>query len=437
MGKLRFYFSLLIAKLSYLFLKITKLSSGTAIIGWLVLKICPDFLTYINSTIKTAKINITGTNGKTTTSGLITHLVKANKKKVINNTSGANMLTGIVNALSIQTCPMFPAEYAIIETDEAFLEKVYDKLSGDFLLVTNLFEDQTDRFANPLYTKSLIQRGIDKQPDVQLILNADEPISAGLTSNKVPIYFSIENVFDENGNLIKNQNNKFSCPICQKDLTYSKNFYSQIGHYNCDCGYRHPEAKHKANITLYKTSSVIDLDNEKFEIPLVGLFNAYNALGAIVLAKELGLNNISEYVKSFKVAFGRSEKRNLYGHDTIIQLIKNPAGTNEILKTVDLDSNILIAANNNEADGTDISWIYQANFDTLSKSKKEIILTGLCAKEMSERLEKAGIKNLKIIPEIANAVEYIGKSADSNITILTTYTALLKIDKIKEMKKCF
>ena len=121
----------------------------------------------------------------------------------------------------------------------------------------------------------------------------------------------------------------------------------------------------------------------------------------------------------------------------MIQLIKNPAGTNEFLKTVDLDSNILIAVNNNIADGTDISWINQAEFEKLAEVKQEVVVTGLCCNDMAERLEKAGIKNIKIISDIKKAIEYVGKNADNNITVLTTYTALLKIDKIKEMKKCF
>ena len=123
--------------------------------------------------------------------------------------------------------------------------------------------------------------------------------------------------------------------------------------------------------------------------------------------------------------------------DTLVQLIKNPAGTNEVLKTVNLDSNILIAANNNIADGTDISWINQADFERLAGVNKEIVTSGLCAKDVAERLNKAGIKNIKVIPEINKAVEYVGKKSENDITILTTYTALLKIDKLKEMKKCF
>ena len=435
--KFRFYLSLIIAKLSYLFLKITKLSSGTAIIGLLTLKICPDFLTYINPIIKISKINITGTNGKTTTSGLITHLLKKENKKIITNSEGANMLNGIVNTFALKTCPVFPAEYSVIETDEAFLEKVYTKLSGDYLLVTNLFEDQTDRFENPIFTRNLIQRGIDKQPDVQLILNADEPISASLKSNKETIYFGINNVYDENNNLLNYEQKPFNCPICNKELEYTKQFYSQQGHYTCSCGYKRQTPKYLADVKLLKNSVELTLGEENFNIPLVGLYNAYNALGAIVLVKELKLKNINKNIETFKVAFGRSERRILKGHETLIQLIKNPAGTNEILKTVDLDSNILIAINNNIADGKDVSWINQVEFEKLASVNKEIIITGLCAKEVTDRLIKAGVKKYKTIYDIKEAVKYLADNADKNITILTSYTALLKIDKIKEMKKCY
>lgn len=434
--KFRFYLSLLIAKLAYAFLKITKLSSGTAIIGLITLKICPEFLTFANNSVSKSKVNITGTNGKTTSTGIISHLVSEEKHTLMNNTLGANMLNGIINALALQICPLKKKEYSVIETDEAFLAKVYSKMRGDFLLVTNLFEDQTDRFPSPIITKNLIQKGIDLSSDVQLILNADEPISASLTSSKTPIFYGINNIFDENKHCVQNSFSEFTCPMCGEKLAYSKQFYSQIGHYNCACGYIRPEVKYCADVILHKDFSVLILDGNEYKIPLAGLFNAYNALGAISLAKELGIDNIKKNIETFKVAFGRSERRILNGHKTLIQLIKNPAGTNEVLKTVDLDSTILIAANNNIADGTDISWINQANFEKLAEVKNEIVTTGKCSVEVAERLRVAGIDKIKNISDIAQAVKYVGLNAKNDITILTTYTALLKIDKIKEIKKC-
>ena len=137
MGRLLFYISLCLAKFAYLFLKLTKLSSGTSIIGLFVLKICPDFLSFANNYITNKKMNITGTNGKTTTSGLISHLINKSGHSVINNAMGANMLNGVVNALSLQINPFKQTEYSVIELDEANVEPVFEKFNSDYLLVTN------------------------------------------------------------------------------------------------------------------------------------------------------------------------------------------------------------------------------------------------------------------------------------------------------------
>ena len=178
-----FYFSLLTAKAAYSTLQATKLSSGTSIIGRIVLKLCPNFLAECNKYIGT-KINVTGTNGKTTTSGLISHLINASGASVINNAMGANMLTGVVNALSVSLNPFKGADYSVIESDEAYLAKIYDKFDADYLVVTNLFRDQLDRYGELATTKRLIQEGIDKKPDLTLLLNADDPLVTSFVGKK-------------------------------------------------------------------------------------------------------------------------------------------------------------------------------------------------------------------------------------------------------------
>lgn len=438
MEKIRFYFSLIIARLAYWTLKITKLSSGTAIIGLIALKISPSFLKFANKYIRT-KVNITGTNGKTTTSGLITHLIKNDKKSVVNNSMGANMLNGIVNTLALKLKPSKKFDFSIIETDEAFVEVVYDKFDSDYLLVTNLFRDQLDRFGELATTKRLIQNGIDKKDDLQLILNADDPLVASFEyKNKTPIFYGIENVTYQDGLEHKPSiaEEAFTCP-CGKALEYSKKFYAQQGHYHCDCGYKRPEAKYKADVTIYKTHSVLTINGEDFEVPLVGLFNAYNALAAVALAKELGIENIAENIKSFKVAFGRSEVKYLNGKRTLIQLIKNPAGASEVLKSVDLDSQILIVINDNYADGRDVSWLWDTDFESIKDTKKEIVVSGTRANDIALRLKYAGINSdkIKIISDLKQAIDYVGNIADNDITILPTYTALLKISKMKNIKR--
>ena len=138
---------------------------------------------------------------------------------------------------------------------------------------------------------------------------------------------------------------------------------------------------------------------------------------------------------SFKVAFGRSEVKYLNGKKVLIQLIKNPIGANEVLKTVDLESNILIVINDNYADGRDVSWLWDAQFELLKNAKKEIVVSGIRANDMALRLKYADVDNVKIIDDIDSAVEYLSKKAENDITILPTYTALLKINKMKGFKE--
>ncbi len=432
-----FFLSLFISKLISKTLKITKLSGGTSVIGKIALKICPDFLSHANKYIKT-KINVTGTNGKTTTSGLISHLLKNNGNTIINNAMGANMIQGVVNAIAVELSPFTKYDYSVIESDEAFLEVIYEKFEADYLLVTNLFRDQLDRYGELATTKKLIQNGIDKKSGLTLLLNADDPLVAGFEGNK-KIYYGVENIEYKDGLKPSESHTEeaFNCP-CGRALKYEKKFYAQQGHYSCECGYTRPQPKYSADIALYKKYSVIKINNEEFEVPLVGLFNAYNALGAIALCKELGISteSIQKNLKTFKVAFGRSEVKYLDGKRTLIQLIKNPIGTNEVLKTVDLDSNILIIINDNYADGRDVSWLWDAEFDKIKDAKKEIIVSGIRATDMALRLKYAGISadKIKSIPDINNAIEYLGKNAANDITILPTYTALLKLNKIKSLK---
>lgn len=439
MGKLRFFISLIFARAAFLFLRITKLSAGTSVIGLMVLKICPDFLKYANGCISDKKVNITGTNGKTTTSGLISHMIKSSGKSVINNAMGANMLNGVVNALALKINPFMKTDCSVIELDEANVEPVYKSFDADYLLVTNLFRDQLDRYGELTTTRKFIQNGIDLKKDLTLILNGDDPLVAGLEA-KNKIYYGIKDVSWADG--VKPVESKteetFTCS-CGRNLNYTKKFYAQQGHYYCDCGYKRPDIKYEASVVMYRDYSIINIDGVDYKVPLVGLFNAYNALGAIVTALELGLKNIQNSLLSFKVAFGRSEVKTLNKKRTLIQLIKNPVGANEVLKTVDIKSNLLIIINDNYADGRDISWLWDAEFELLKNVTNPIVVSGTRAKDMALRLKYAGIKSDKItvIENIKKAVDFIGKEAESDIIILPTYTALLKLNKLKELKKCY
>jgi UDP-N-acetylmuramyl tripeptide synthase len=167
-----------------------------------------------------------------------------------------------------------------------------------------------------------------------------------------------------------------------------------------------------------------------FTVHLSGLYNAYNALAAIAFALENGLNRqeIQKAFETYKSIFGRTEKRIINGHQAVIQLIKNPAGASEVLKTVNLKSNIVIAINDNYADGRDVSWLWDSDFEQLRGAEKPVITSGVRANDMALRLKYAGIQKIIIEPSIKRAIEIAGQTRkDEKITILPSYTALLEI----------
>ncbi len=444
MNRVRFYTALVLARLTYLAIKLLHRSSGTSFVGMMTLKVCPDFLAYCRKYIKNNAITISGTNGKTTTSGLVAHIFEENQNSIIHNVKGANMLTGIANVFALNIKPFKRFDYAVIESDEAYLTKLYDYFKADYLLVTNLFRDQLDRYGELSTTASFIQNAIDKNKELKLILNADDPLVTNFGKGKNAIYYGFEEVefCSEIHNATSNAPTEvFNC-ICGKPLQYNKQFFAQEGHYYCaKCGFKRPEPNYKGYIKIYSDYSELKIrHNDKdfeFKINLVGLYNAYNVLGAVACAMENGIDyqTIKKAVSTYKSIFGRAERRVINGHKTLIQLIKNPTGASEVLKTVDLSSNIVIAINDNYADGRDISWLWDSDFEQLKNAQKLVITSGIRAKDMATRLKYAGIPQEKIIVEedIKSAIALAAKSdnIEERITILPSYTALLKISKMK------
>ncbi len=434
---MRFYISLIISKLTYCMLKLLN-RPATSFAGYLALKICPDFLKYCKKYVKKSFINVTGTNGKTTTSGLLAHILS---KNVIHNTKGANMLSGIANVFALNILPFKTFDYAVIETDEAYLTKFFDFVKSDYLVVTNLFRDQLDRYGELDYTAKIIKDAILKNPDLKLILNADDPRVATFNLTKSVVYFGFEDVeyhtrYTEESNA---PSEAFNC-TCQSPLIYSKRFYAQQGHYYCEnCGYKRPEVNYSATVKLFDDYFELAITHndktENFQINLTGLYNAYNALAAITTAFEngIGAQDIQNALNSYRSIFGRTETRYINGKKTLIQLIKNPAGASEVLKTVDLNSNIIVAINDDYADGRDVSWLWDSDFEQLKDAQKLVVTSGKRAYDMAVRLKYAGISQDKIIvePDIKKAIKYVSNTIgnDEKITILPTYTALLKISK--------
>lgn len=442
LGKINFYLSLLAAKILAFMITILNKSSGTSFVGLIVLKICPNFLSYCSKYVKKSVITITGTNGKTTTAGLIASILEENNQKVVHNEKGANMLTGVANSLALDIAPFKRFDYYVLESDEAYLTKLYDYLPSNYLLVTNLFRDQLDRYGELDTTAKKIQEAIDKNPNLGLVLNADDPKVANFGEEHEKIYFGFNKVEIVSNSAVSHAPaENVNCPICQETLKYAGRFFAQQGHYYCDCGYKRPQCDYSGDVKIFDDYSILKISSAKgdfeFNFGLIGLYNAYNALGAISLGLELGYeqNQIQTALNSYHSIFGRAERLILQGHQVLIQLIKNPTGASEVLKTVDLSSNILIMINDNYADGRDVSWLWDADFEQLKNAENPIVVSGYRANDMAVRLKYAGVdaSNIVVIPKITDSIEYLLNSLDINekITILPTYTALLKFQTVK------
>lgn len=442
MGKIHFYISLLAAKILALVITILNRTSGTSFVGLMVLKICPNFLSRCSNYVKKDIITVTGTNGKTTTAGLISCILEENGQKIIHNEKGANMLTGIVNALALDIAPFRRFDYYVLESDEAYLTKVYDFLPANYLVVTNLFRDQLDRYGELDTTARKIQEAIDKNENLKLVLNADDPKVTNLGSEREKIYFGFDKVeILTNSTVSHAPAENVNCPACGETLRYADRFFAQQGHYYCDCGYSRPQCDYTGDVKIYDDYSILRVysvnGDFEFKLGLIGLYNAYNALAAIALGLQLGYdqNQIQAALNSYHSIFGRAEKLIMQGHQVLVQLIKNPTGASEVLKTVDLTSNIIIMINDNYADGRDVSWLWDADFEFLKDAENPIVVSGWRANDMAVRLKYAGVSpdNIVTIPQIDESIEYLLNSLDisEKITILPTYTALLKMQKSK------
>ncbi len=416
-------------------------SSATSLPGKILFKISPNFLSEVQKYCKKAVITVTGTNGKTTTAGLLAEILKADKNTIVHNEKGANMLTGIATAIADTIRPLKRTDYFILESDEAYLSKLYDFLSANYLIVTNLFRDQLDRYGELNSTAEKIKSAIDKNKNLKVFLNADDPMLSSLTNYENTLYYGFNKIeYMAEITSGDSPSETANCPICDKALCYDEKHYSHIGKYHCECGYRRPEPEFSADVKIFRDYSEITLQNYTYKIDIAGIYNAYNALAAISLSLSLNVscNTIQQGLDEYKPAFGRTEKKEINGKKVLTQLIKNPTGATEVLKSVSAyndNSNLLIIINDNYADGRDVSWLWDTNFEILQNYQGKIVVSGIRAYDMATRLKYAQINMKNVIIE-PNTKKALKKALDftnnqQTLLILPTYTALLEMQKIK------
>ena len=409
MGKLRFFCALLIAKLSIIALKITR-HNGTNFPGIVAIKICPDFLKYIELPDKI--IGVTGTNGKTTCSNLLNDSLTVLGERVLNNSAGSNTITGITTSLitSVNLIGKQKFGTAIFEIDELSSRRIFPFVHVDYLVVTNLSRDSIMRNAH-----------IDKS--TRLILNADDLISSQMCRGNERVFFGIEALHSDKCNCTNLIDDCPICPVCNSKLKYSRNRYSNIGRAYCpNCDFKSPEADYLAtnvNIEDMTMNIVLEGENCKFKLFNNGTFNIYNELTLITLLSELrySLDEIKAAVSrvgitkerlnefeagGIKLSSVLCKDRNAYASSRVFEYIEAQPG----------DKELLLFNNNFQDDATwseNMCWLYDADFELLADDRiKTIVTTGSRGLDFKLRLLTAGIPEEKI-KYVSDAIDCINE----------------------------
>ena len=430
--------SILASKIT-IFLTKTILKGGTTFPGKVALKIDRNILKRVSQGYKV--VLVTGTNGKTTTTSMIYNIVKEDGKKVITNNTGANLFPGIVTTF-IDNYKFFSKTedaYAIIEVDEANLKYITKYITPEIITVTNLFRDQLDRYGEVYTTLNKILEGITLTKDTTLVLNGDESLLGNLELPNKTVFYGFNAKINEDTKIDVNADAKF-CKFCKSPYEYNHITYNHLGDFYCTgCGFKRAELKYAVNeiLDLSPDSSTVKINNLDIRVSQSGIYNIYNALCAFSISKELGIKDTS-IVKSLEnqdSSFGRQEALNIDGKEVKIILVKNPAGYNQALDTLCLNKENFSCAfllNDNYADGTDVSWIWDVDFEKLhTLNIDEVFISGLRCYDMAVRLKIAGLKEDKFIieEEFENLTSKIKDSNNNKIYILATYTAMINYRK--------
>lgn len=435
--------SILSAKFT-LFLTKTILKGGTTFPGRVALKIDKNILSKISKGYKV--ILVTGTNGKTTTTSMIYNIIKESGHPVITNNTGANLFPGIVTTFvdSFKFGSKVKDNYAVIEVDEANLKYITEYITPEVITVTNLFRDQLDRYGEVYTTLNKILEGIYNVPETTLVLNGDESLLGKLDLKNPVHFYGFDKAVNDNKTIEINADAKF-CKFCKTPYEYNFVTYNHLGNFYCpNCGYKRSDLMYAVTdiIDINADKSTVKFNDLEVSINQSGTYNIYNGLCAYSIAKELGIADsaIKKSLENQSSSFGRQETINIEGKDVKIFLVKNPAGYNQSLDTICLNKEKFAAAfllNDNYADGQDVSWIWDVDFEKLTETNiDEVYISGLRAYDMAVRLKTAGLNPNKFVIEEQYEVltEAIKNGSCDKLYILATYTAMINYRKYLHSK---
>jgi UDP-N-acetylmuramyl tripeptide synthase len=415
---------------------------GTSLPGKVLTRMEPHAIGLLSRRLPHGSAVISATNGKTTTAAMTASVLELTGETLVHNRAGANMAGGVASALAAATRRgRLTGDLGLFEVDEFWLGAVVEELAPRAILLSNLFRDQLDRYGElEIIADRWAEVVAGQAGRTALVLNADDPLVADLGRSASPLYFGVDDdslAFAE----LQHAADSKHCRRCGHPYAYEAIYLAHLGRYACpNCGARRPEPAVVARevelrgIRSAAFTLVTPAGSARVELPLPGLYNVYNALGAAALCLQLGagLDAIVGGLEAVAPAFGRAETVDLGGRPTSILLVKNPAGANEVLRTLALEGSQLDlfgVLNDNTADGRDISWVWDADWELLAGSIRRMTCSGTRAAELALRMKYAGVEasRLEVVPPLADGLDAALADGSGPLYALPTYTALLEL----------
>jgi UDP-N-acetylmuramyl tripeptide synthase len=414
---------------------------GTTLPGKLLWKLDPGAIDLLARRLPQGSVLISATNGKTTTTAMVAEILRPNLR-VAHNNSGANLVSGVASTL----LRAGGAELGLFEVDEGALPEVARRIRPKALLLSNLFRDQLDRYGELEIVAQRWRATVAQLPDAQLVLNGDDPQIGDLAHIRGGArVFGLDDPRCARPALQHAADSKY-CLRCGHPYDYAAAYVGHLGDYKCpNCGHARPaldvvardielQGLDGASFTLHAPEG-----ETRVQLALPGLYNVYNALGAAALALALGVpvDEIAAGLQRFSAAFGRFERISVGDRQLLMLLIKNPAGANEIVRTLVEGSTprvAVIALNDGIADGRDVSWIWDVDFEPLLAGLDTLVATGERAAELALRFAYGGLARdrIEVVPSLAAALDRGLELTPpgGELAVLPTYTAMLALRKI-------
>jgi UDP-N-acetylmuramyl tripeptide synthase len=431
---------------------------GTAAPGLVAERIDPNLLCKIARRLPRGAIVVAGTNGKTTVSRMLADILQAADYRVAHNRSGSNLVRGVASALASQADLLGTprADIGVIESDEAAFPEIVRQVQPSLVLLNNLFRDQLDRYGELDAISAKWRPALQRLPaDAIVIVNVDDPTLAAITDDigARRIAFGLD---DRNPRLLldalPHAADAKTCRSCGQALAYDRLYSAHLGAWRCPgCGAARPTLDFAGSAIALRGIDGLELTVAEPNSPgppltltldVPGLYNAYNALAATAVAASLGIpeKTIASALRSYRSAFGRIERIAYRGRQLTLMLVKNPVGFNETLRmltqsTDGLSVPTMIAINDLSADGRDVSWLWDVDFELLAAGSAPLYTTGIRGTDMANRLKYAGVRDGRIVSlpaDLAKGLDAFVEALPEGTpgSILVTYTALLGLRQV-------